>query len=167
MHFSFWLLLWCPFSFLLHNLIHEGAHYFACKAYGLKATLSILPRIKDGRVVFGVTNFELTGKESPKVLSEIFSAPLYSEILWFGLSVIGAHLVSIWWIKELILIEMVASLVDMTTWWLGTWTWRSVNGLTVDGRATFEYINVNKTTARVLSLFLTIPFYIAAIITLF
>jgi hypothetical protein len=117
---SWFVLLWIPFSYLLHVALHELAHCNIARRYGLRATIRVLPSIRDGRLFFGWTEVEHFGSLTTEQRAEFFVAPLVTACVWtvfFG----GASLLSTGHVAVTLFlaIEGVSAAVDAANWLLG------------------------------------------------
>ena len=110
---ALYALAWAPFSFLLHNVIHEGAHALVAVATGGKV-LSFwpFPSKKIGR--FTWAHVVVDGVPA-KGAALMYMAPLIAETLWVIGATVGFVLLSgpERWIC---LVEMISSNVDMGNW---------------------------------------------------
>jgi hypothetical protein len=110
-------ILWIPFSFLLHNIIHEAAHGATAIAYGGKI-LSFwpFPSRRTGYFTWAYVEHTPITRGAPALLI----APLVIELIWLftaltlAMNTSGAF-------QRVVLVEIVSSNVDVTVWLLGWW----------------------------------------------
>ena len=114
-------LLWALPSFLLHNIVHEGAHGLAALwAGGSEVKLWPFPGHRLGYFTWANMTYNPRTASSAR-LRFVAVAPLPAESLWLALFLPALFLAPVGWWSGLLLVESVSPLVDMTTWLLGWW----------------------------------------------
>jgi hypothetical protein len=114
-------LLWALPSFLLHNVIHEGAHCLvALAARCPNVSLWPFPGRKLGYWTWAHMNYETKGADYP-TLRLIHAAPVAAELLWLVLVLPALFFVPVGWWTGFFMVEAVSPLVDLTTWFWGFW----------------------------------------------
>ena len=108
-------LAWAPFSFLLHNIIHEGAHALVARLQGARITAFWpFPGTKLGYFTFAHIKWE--GTLNPKQMSRVLVAPVVAEIFWMVAALVGFALTD-GWLRMVLLVEVISSNVDIANWW--------------------------------------------------
>lgn len=114
-------LLWALPSFLLHNVIHEGAHcVVALLARCTNVRLWPLPGRSLGYWTWAHMKYEASGANQG-TLRFIHIAPVIAEMLWLSAALIALFFTPTGWWTGILLIEPVSSCVDLTVWCLGFW----------------------------------------------
>jgi hypothetical protein len=111
-------LLWAPFSFLLHNVIHEGAHALITVVYGGRVTAFFpFPSKRTGYFTWAyVATTPLT-----RGVALMLAAPVLAELLWLALF-LSLSFVTDGVLQKILLVEVVSSNVDIVVWLLGWWS---------------------------------------------
>lgn len=131
--------VWAPLSFLLHNVIHEGAHALAALWAG-STSVRLYPfpsKLTDGRWSWAHMDYEpprslSTDLKAAARLKWLSVAPVIAEVVWWHLAILalvrlsalsgpaadGLHLH--WW-AALVVVECISPLVDCVTWVLPWW----------------------------------------------
>jgi len=110
-------LLWAPFSFLLHNVIHEGAHSLATLAFGGKVTEFFpFPSKRTGYFTWAYVATTPIVRGTALMLA----APLMAETLWLS-AFLSLSFVTLGVLQKVLLVEVVSSNVDIVVWLLGWW----------------------------------------------
>lgn len=148
-------LAWALPSFLLHNVIHEGAHALVALAAGCRdVRLWPFPGRKLGYWTWAHMTYE-TGSASFGTLRWLSVAPVFAELAWlvgFGTLLFVAPVG--WW-TGFLLVEPVSSLVDLTVWMLGFW--REPPNPHSDAEVWRNDFRVTRRAARFGSLLLLLP----------
>jgi hypothetical protein len=112
-------LLWTPPSILLHTTIHEGSHALVAVAKGARITgFNVLPFRENERFYMGRVTFDRSFDEGQ--MRSISMAPFWAESIWLIGSSIGLRHAKADWLKAILVVEVVASLVDLTAWALSS-----------------------------------------------
>ena len=113
-------LAWALPSFLLHNVLHEGAHaVFALASGATNVKPWPFPGWKLGYFTWAHMSYD--GTLSDVNEAEVSAAPVPVETVWFGLFVALFYFVPFGWWSAFLAVECVSSLIDMTVWFLGFW----------------------------------------------
>jgi hypothetical protein len=113
--------LWLPLSFLLHNIIHEGAHALAALLLGGgPVTLWPFPGKRTGN--FTWAHMTYTKGLSPRKEALMTIAPVMAELLWASVFMAVMSNSGGLVLFLLPMVEILFSCIDMTTWSLGAWT---------------------------------------------
>lgn len=114
-------LAWALPSFLLHNIIHEGAHCLvALAAKCTNVRLWPFPGKKLGYWTWAHMSYESKSADYSR-LRLIHAAPVVAELLWLAMALPALFFVPVGWWTGFFVVESVSSCVDMTTWFWGFW----------------------------------------------
>lgn len=108
-------LAWALPSFLLHCVLHESAHAVAAKwygAYGIR--IWPFPSRRTGRFTWAYA--EWSGIVKPEGDKVVLIAPVIAELTWFAAIWMALLFVPFGWWLGLMLVELLASIVDVITW---------------------------------------------------
>ena len=116
---QFWImaLIWAPFTFLLHNVIHELSHaIIAVKNGATIVKFWPFPGKQLGYFTWAYVSYRDLEKETPMLPL----APVITELILSTVFLL-AFLFTPHWIRGIFLAEVVSANVDITTWLLGYW----------------------------------------------
>lgn len=109
------VLLWLPFTFLLHNAVHECAHGSVALYVGGKIDkVWLLPSFRLGR--FTWAHVVVDARMNKAQLVAFLVAPVVAELAWSVAASIGFMLTS-GVVQTIMLVETVAAHVDIINWW--------------------------------------------------
>jgi hypothetical protein len=109
--------LWIPFSVILHNLIHEGAHGLAAILNGGRI-LYVWPFPSRRLGYFTWAYVEYAPLSTGGLL--LLIAPVIAELVWLA-SALGLACLTHGGLRKVLLLEVVSSNVDIVVWLLGYW----------------------------------------------
>jgi len=141
-------LLWAPFSFLLHNVIHEGAHALVTVAYGGKVT-AFFPFPSKRTGYFTWAHVATTTIRQGTALMLV--APVLAELLWLSIF-LSLSFVTDGVLQKILLVEVVSSNVDIVVWLLGWWNPKPTPYC--DAERFRSLLNFTRTKGKLLSLVL-------------
>lgn len=156
-------LAWAAPSFLLHNLIHEGAHAVVALLFGA-SSVRIWPFPGKRTGSFTWAHVTYVGPVEGAGLWLLFPAPLIAEILWFSLFVVLYSVLPMGWWFGLIACELVAPLVDMTTWFAGYWN--PIIPYSCDAERFRIKKPFRRLTGKIASLVVLLPMYALVVVLL-
>jgi hypothetical protein len=118
-------LCWVPFSFLLHNVVHEGAHAVVAKAAGSTVTrFWPFPGWRAGYFTWAHVLYQPEVRGSAYVWMQV--APVIAEFVWMS-DAFSAFLLTSGWLQLVLLVEVVSANVDIVNWWLKGFWFRDAN----------------------------------------
>jgi hypothetical protein len=112
-------LVWAPVAYFLHCLLHELSHALMVRLYGGKVTsLHLLPSRVDGKIRWAHMTYVSDRPLSDLQKFNIAVSPVQTEFAWLLTMAAMAHFVPTPY-NGILLAEMIACVVDMTTWFIG------------------------------------------------
>ena len=150
-------LVWALPSFLLHNVIHEGAHALVALVSGARnVKLWPFPGWRLGYFTWAHMTYDGEVDEA-----RVAAAPVSFETVWFLAFAALFHFVSVPWLVPVFAVECVSSLVDMTVWFLGFW--RPTENVFADASVVRVGLNVSRGLGKAVSLAWMLPLYALAV----
>lgn len=149
------LIVWAGASFLVHNLIHEGAHALVA-VLGRANPVKLWPFPGRRLGYFTWAYMSYTGPLSASAARWIDVAPVIAETVWLVAFLALSFFVGGWW-RFFVTLEMLYALIDMTTWVLGWWTKRPHT----DAEGLRRLFGWSTAKARALSFLLLVPMALA------
>jgi len=147
-------LLWALPSFLLHNVLHEGAHALMAWFSGCtNIRLYPFPSRKLG--YFTWAHMTYTTRGSLAWLRWISVAPVVGEFLWLLCVLPLLFFAPVGWWSGVVLVEGISSIVDSTVWMLGFWNPKP-NPYS-DAETFRRDFDFNRRTGKLYSLLLLLP----------
>ena len=114
-------LLWALPSFLIHNIVHEGAHALVALWSGASdVKLWPFPGRRLGYFTFAHMTYTFRGTSYVR-LRWVSIAPVFAEALWLALALLALFIAPVGWWSGFLIVEAVSPIVDCTTWLLGYW----------------------------------------------
>lgn len=112
-------LIWAIPAYLLHCVLHEASHALTVRVFGGQITeFRVLPCVRGGKFRWAYLAYRMPHTLTTFQQFNICISPLRIEYLWLFLMAGLGHFVPAPF-NGILLAEMVASVVDMTTWHYG------------------------------------------------
>lgn len=151
-------LIWAPFSFLLHNLIHELAHGLTATWFGARIkSIWPFPSTRLGYFTWAYVDFT----ELKRGIAPMLIAPVVAELLWMSAFGTAAAL-TYGWVQAVLMVEVVSSNVDIVVWLLG-W-WNPAQHSYCDAERFRTELKFSRTKGKLLSLLQLIPIALSALL---
>lgn len=153
-------LCWIPFSFLLHNMLHELAHAAEAIRNGAKITkIWPFPGMQLGYWTWAHVKFS----GIKKMTALLSLAPVLVELVWLVIFS-TLFLFTDGWLQKIVLVEMISSNVDMTNWLLA-W-WRKIPNPSTDAERFRNDLGWTLGKAKVVSLLQIVVYLLCVVVVI-